>query len=70
MNTVARKKVKMLDPAWQAERRKDHHRLKTAVTVRLKPEEKARWKAMADQRGMTLAEWVIAACNDALRRGS
>lgn len=67
---MARKKVKMLDPQWQAARRKDHHRLKTAVTVRLEPAQKERWKDMADQCGMTLSEWIIAACEDARHRGS
>ena len=57
---MARKKVKMLDPAWQAERRKDRHRFK--AFVRVEPEEKAQWQAWADQRQMTLSDWVIAAC--------
>ncbi len=59
---MARKKVKMLDPAWQAENRKDRHQLKIAVTVRLTDAEKAQWKSWADQHHMTLADWVIAAC--------
>ena len=61
---MARKKVKMLDPAWQAEHRKDRHQLKIAVTVRLTDAEKAQWQAWADQRHMTLSDWVIAACRE------
>jgi hypothetical protein len=59
---VARKKVKMLDPQWIVEHRKDRHRLKTAVKVRLTDDEKVRWQDRASQRGMMLTEWVIAAC--------
>ena len=59
---MGKKKEKMLDPVWQAQYRKDRHRPKTAVTVRLAPEEKARWKELAEERNMTLADWVIAAC--------
>ncbi len=61
---MAKKKEKMLDPVWQAQYRKDRHRLKTAVTVRLAPEDKERWKALASERNMTLAEWVITACRE------
>lgn len=62
MPLVSRPKKKMLDPAWQAERRKDHHRLKTAVTVRIPPEMKTAWQGAAAGRGMTLKDWVVAAC--------
>ncbi|PSR23845.1 MAG: hypothetical protein C7B43_19780 [Sulfobacillus benefaciens] len=45
-------------PAWQAQYRKDRHRLKTAAGGRLEPQ------ALASERNMTLAEWVIAACRE------
>ncbi len=62
---MARHKEKMLDPEWQAARRKDHHRLKTAVTVRIDEEEKAQWKLWAQVQGMPLAHWVIRVCREA-----
>jgi len=60
---MPKKPVKRLDPAWLAEHRKDRHRLKTAVTVRIEPERKATWQAAAARRGMTLSDWVMAACD-------
>jgi len=60
---MPKKPVKQLDPAWLAEHRKDRHRLKTAVTVRIEPETKAVWQAAAARQKMTLRDWVIAACH-------
>ena len=58
---MSRPRKKMLDPAWQAERRRDHHRIKTAVTVRLESDHKAAWQRAAEASGLTLAAWLIRA---------
>lgn len=49
-------------------RTKDRHRLKSAVTVRVPTALKAQWAAAAMRRGMTLSAWVVAACDESLRR--
>ena len=58
---MARHKEKMLDPEWQAARRKDRHQLQ-GITIRVTAQTKATWLARAQQRGLTLSEWIIAAC--------
>lgn len=40
----------------------------TQLQIRVKVEDKARWKAAAGEGG--LSEWVIDACNEKLRRKS
>ena len=62
---MAKPRKKMLDPEWQAAQRKDRHRIKSAVTVRIAADHKAAWQAAAQASGQTLAGWLIQAADAA-----
>ena len=69
---MPRKPEKMLDPAWQAERRKSRHRVRSAITIRMPTDLRDACRQAAAREGRTVQDWGYRALLRALeeRRGT
>ena len=56
---MPKKPEKMLDPVWQAERRKSRHRLHAHVSIRVEVDRRDRWHQAAERAGLSLRDWII-----------